>query len=368
MPKNLNEYLSAKGQETHHFDPHRIKKIFPLFAKDFLQTFTPKVIHIVGTNGKGSTGRLIARNLKNYLHFTSPHLFAFNERFYCDGSIVSFRRLEEVHLEISTRAYMQEVSYFEYATFLALFLARDLDYLVLEAGLGGEFDSTNVIEDKISVFTQIGLDHQEVLGESVVQIAQTKLKSMGSVAFLGSQNHLEVYEIAHKIAQEKESNLTTLQKPHLNFLEQNFSLACEVLRFLGVEPKVFVSDLCGRMQRIAPNVIVDVGHNVDGALALKRALGNEKVVLVFNAYWQKDIEAVLEVLRPIVEKVQIIRISNNERIIQEQVLCGILENLKISYDVFDNTLLSCKQYLVFGSFSVVAEFLKRRDAGVLDEK
>ncbi len=98
---------------------------------------------------------------------------------------------------------MREASYFEYATFLALVLGMEYEYLVLEAGVGGEFDSTSVVLANVSVFTLIGLDHQEMLGENIEQIAKTKLKAMSGYTILARQNYRQVERIALEIALQK---------------------------------------------------------------------------------------------------------------------------------------------------------------------
>lgn len=366
--RDLIEFLNQKGAEYAPFDPSRAVRIFALFKLDFLPTFSPKVIHIVGTNGKGSTGRMIARGLKNVLHFTSPHLLSLNERFYLDGELVSMQTLEEAHQILIQKPYMQEASYFEYLTFLCLFLARDLDFLVLEAGLGGEFDSTNVIEDKISVFTQIGLDHCEILGESIEEIATTKLNSMGKVAFLGIQNHKEVLPIAKKIAQDRGAELricSSLLPPPFDmplFLLQNLTLASQVLDYLGVSYElehIARLDLCGRAQKYAKNITLDVGHNPDGAKAICKEYENKKITLVYNAYKQKDISQVLEILSPIIKEVQIIEV-NDSRIVERERLEGILKSLDLPYREFVGAKRD-EEYLVFGSFSVVRAFLEREN-------
>lgn len=356
---NLKQYLDKKGQEYAPFDPLRALRIFKLFAYDFLQTFKPKVIHIVGTNGKGSTGRYIALRLaKNFkiMHFTSPHLFQVNERFYFNEGIAPLEMLEKAHTLLSSKAYMHEASFFEYLTFLGFYLARDLDFLILEAGLGGEFDSTNVLQDKISVFTQIGLDHTERLGESVEEIAKTKLKSMGKIAFLGIQKYSQVYEIAKKIAQEKKSTLYPLtscpKRPLPDFLNQNFTLAQEVLSFLGyVWEEIPSLDLEGRMQRVGDNIWFDVGHNIDGAMALAQEFKGEKIILVYNSYAQKDIDSILRCFGPIIKKVEIIDVCH-PRVIPREKLVQILRELRMEFCDFDG-FKQGEKYLVFGSFSVV---------------
>lgn len=358
-------YLRDKGQEYAPFDPNRVKRIFALFQKDFLQDFSPKVIHIVGTNGKGSTGRYIALSLAKQaqiLHFTSPHLFDFQERFYRNDGNVSWQELQRVHHLFLQKSYLHEASYFEYATFLALFLAKDLDYLILEAGLGGEFDSTNVIEDKISVFTQIGYDHKEILGETLDKIAQTKLNAMGKTAFLGIQTYPQVVAIAQEIAQKRCSQLHCLTSFCVNplfpmFLNHNFALAQKVLEFLNVEPcQMDTLNLPGRMQRIKENIWLDVGHNEDGARAIAYEFRGKKIKLVYNAYSQKDIFKILKILKEMILHVEIIDLDEDRRIDQDY-LKSVLKELEIPFQTFER-FSNEGEYLVFGSFGVVKKALE----------
>lgn len=363
---NLAEFLENKGAEYTPFDPTRAPKIFQAFKNDFLPYFKPKVIHILGTNGKGSTGRMIARGLKNVLHFTSPHLFSINERFYLDGENISSYQLQEAHTKLYKKEYMHQASYFEYLTFLCLFLAKDCEYLVLEAGLGGEFDSTNVIQDKISVFTQIGLDHCEILGESLEQIATTKLNAMGKIAFLGIQKYQEVKSIAIKIAQSKNTHLMVLDKPITSpfampqFLLENLTLASKVLDFLHISydlTHIASIDLQGRMQKYSSLITLDVGHNPDGARAILKEFEGKKITLIYNAYKQKDISQILSILSPIIKEVQIIAIDE-PRAIQRKELERILSKLGLKYSEFKD-IKAEEEILVFGSFSVVRTFLEK---------
>lgn len=173
----------------------------------------PFVIHIVGTNGKGSTGRFLAHYLykKEYkvLHYSSPHISKFNERIWINGSDVSDNNLEEAHKKIQNilpLELLQKLTYFEYTTLIALFLSSNFDYIVLEAGLGGEFDATNVVENNLSLITTIDLDHQSFLGNSVEEIARTKMRACNNHMIVGYQIHnkvkLEAFKVKEQLEQE----------------------------------------------------------------------------------------------------------------------------------------------------------------------
>lgn len=370
----LEQYLLSKGQEYRNFNPNRAINIYAKLKENLAKI--PQTIQIIGTNGKGTSGRFLSLALlqKGYkvLHFTSPHIFRFNERFYKNGNIISDEELLKAHRYLMQFDFIKEASYFEYATFLALYLSMDVDYLILEAGVGGEYDSTSAIERNLVLFTLIDFDHQEMLGESIESIAKTKLNAMKNTAILGIQKHNIVQDIAKNIAFTKDINLhildsvlndamTYVSKNNMPyFLAENLSLALKALDILDIEfdisllPKL---DLMGRFQSIRDNIIIDVGHNKSAAFAIKENLKDKKVMLVYNSYLQKNIKEILEILKDNILRLEIIEIKDNPRIINKIDLIKILDELKIPYSDF-KCIDESKDYLVFGSFSVIERFMR----------
>ncbi|GAA8906933.1 folylpolyglutamate synthase/dihydrofolate synthase family protein [Helicobacter pylori] len=377
----LSAFLETKPKEYHKFDPGRFIQIYKDFKNAFFE-IQAKVIHVVGTNGKGSTGRfltlLLADQNFKVLHFTSPHVFEFRERFFLNGFIVEESVLENAHQQLQSHAFSNACSYFEYATLLAVMLAKDCDYLVLEAGLGGEFDSTNALEKTLSVFTPIDYDHKEFLGDSLESIAQTKLKAMGSLSIIAPQQEL-VLNAAQKIAKEKHAKLILVQneiskgvrdyieRHHLaRFLAMNLEVALKAFETLMPCKKQEVLknlkplNLIGRCELLSPNILIDVGHNPHSAKALKEEIKrvfNAPIILIYNCYQDKDACGVLEILKPVVKKVLILEL-HNERIIQLEKLKGILETLGLEHALFED-LKENENYLVYGSFLVANAFYKR---------
>ncbi len=377
----LKAFLETKPKEYHKFDPSRFIQIYKDFKNAFFE-IQAKVIHVVGTNGKGSTGRfltlLLADQNFKVLHFTSPHVFEFRERFFLNGSIVEESVLENAHQQLQPHAFSNACSYFEYATLLAVMLAKDCDYLVLEAGLGGEFDSTNALEKTLSVFTPIDYDHKEFLGDSLESIATTKLKAMGSLSIIAPQQEL-VLNAAQKIAKEKHAKLIVVQNEisqevkayieryHLaHFLAMNLEVALKAFETLmpcnkqEVLKNLKPLNLIGRCELLSPNILIDVGHNPHSAKALKeeiKRIFNAPIVLIYNCYQDKDAFLVLEILKPVVKKVLILEL-HNERIIQLEKLKGILETLGLEHALFED-LEENENYLVYGSFLVANAFYKR---------
>ncbi|MFA5215331.1 folylpolyglutamate synthase/dihydrofolate synthase family protein [Sulfuricurvum sp.] len=377
----LETFLAQKPLFYDVIDYERFPKAYQSLC-DLLTL--PKIIHVVGTNGKGSTGRFLATALhragKKTGHYTSPHILSFNERIWMEGDTIKDTELEVVHeklLALLTPETAESLSYFEYTTLLAIMAYEGCEYVVLEAGLGGEHDATNVFDKVLSVFTPIDFDHSAFLGNTIESIASTKLRSMQHKALLGKQKHAEVEAIAEEIAKEKGAALYRVEgyctpqiikaalhlaiKNNLSdYLCDNLILAMSAYTSLGytVDESLFdQAALFGRLSRIAPNVTLDVGHNALAAQAIAQSYAGKKVTLIYNTYGDKDYREILTLLSPIIEKVELIDVDEN-RIVQRPLLEAVLEDLGMVHGAFES-VREDKEYLVFGSFSVAEAFLKR---------
>ena len=200
--QHFNRFLEDKPLYYKEIDHERVHIAYGILKPHIKQ---PRTVHIVGTNGKGSTGRMVAHLAhKSGLtvgHFSSPHILKFNERIWLNGIDSSDEVLEEAHQKLFTilgQEMSEKLSYFEYTTLLAFVVFENCDLMVLEAGLGGEFDATNVCDKALSVITPIGIDHQAFLGESIEEIAGTKIRSIQKALLLAPQTYNEVLEIANR--------------------------------------------------------------------------------------------------------------------------------------------------------------------------
>jgi dihydrofolate synthase/folylpolyglutamate synthase len=403
------DFLDEKPLYYKTFDPERIRRAYDRIRERIAH---PPVIHIVGTNGKGSTGRMIAHLARasgtedgrwrmedeggacshstfntqhsklSVGHYSSPHILRFNERIWIDGEEISDGALEEGHRRLYALLGAEcagELSYFEYTTLLALLLFESCDLVVLEAGLGGEYDATGVAENRIlTVVTPIGMDHREFLGESVEAIAATKLRSVpeGGRALLAPQPHPEVYRVAEEILAERKarlyrmddislnaqpSTLDTLfeEKPWPPFLRENARTALRALDLAGIsaDPEALRSlELFGRYYPLRENIRLDVGHNPLAARALAEVL-EPGTVLIYNALADKEYAEVLSILAPKLKRVELIPIET-ERAAPMEALQRVLEELELPWSCFDGQLFSHERYLVFGSFYTVEAFLR----------
>lgn len=294
----------------------------------------PSVL-IAGTNGKGSTCAMVHAVLGAAGHrvglYTSPHLVEFTERIRVDDAEIGredvVRSVERIRAAVDVAG--SGLTFFEVTTVLALwwFAECRVDVAVLEVGLGGRLDATNVVEPLVSAVTSIGFDHEEYLGGTLDAIAREKAGVMrrGRVTVLGAELPAEAHaalleEGARRGAILVEGRLheaaeaVALDGPHM---QRNAAVACGVLEALGdVEPRLPVPPEAiarglarvrwpGRLAVVheAPRVVLDGAHNVDGARALCAALpavvGPRPVRLLFSALRDKRWREMASILAPV---------------------------------------------------------------------
>ena len=277
--------------------------------------------------------------------------------------------------------FKDSLSYFEYLTLAAAVLFRDCDYCVIEAGMGGEFDATSSFGRMLSLFTPIGTDHLGMLGQNLEQIAHTKLITMDKEAILSDEMSEVPLRIAQQIAEQKGTHLRfaaeLLSKSeraqivefcaHNNlpkFQISNLALALAAMKFLNLKFEISQLpplNLRGRMEVLAPNLRVDVGHNELAAQQVAREIteiyGGRKIALIYNAFADKDVAAVLRTLAPVVERVEIFNYEVADREMAAEVITRELDALKIPHSPFRGELRAEEEYLVFGSFHLVENFI-----------
>ncbi|MET0716061.1 MAG: folylpolyglutamate synthase/dihydrofolate synthase family protein [Mycetocola sp.] len=328
------------------------------------------IIQLAGTNGKTSTSRMIEGILRSYgLRtglFTSPHLVHFNERIVVDGEPISNETLVRNWEDIQPYVNMVDLelegagepalTFFEVLTVLgfAVFADAPVDVAVVEVGMGGEWDSTNVADAQIAVFTPIDLDHTSRLGKTISEIARTKagiIKPAATVVTAAQHpdamaqlvNAAELSEapiIAQGVDFELISDVVAVGGQVLNvrgragvysdlYLPlygdhqgQNAAVAIAAVEtFLGNGLQRLSTDPLtegltevespGRLQLVGiePTVLVDAAHNPHGARSLAAALGKyfdfREIVFVLGVLSEKDAEGILEVLAPIAQRVHI---------------------------------------------------------------
>jgi len=371
-----NNFLEFINNKTLYYDKIDYEIIRKSWEKISNYINLPYIIHIVGTNGKGSTGRYIASFLnqknKNVVHYSSPHVIEFNERIWINGENSSSQELQNAHEKLQKLLddkLLEKLTYFEYTTLMCFIISSKMDYLVLEAGLGGEFDATNVATNDLTVIPTIGLDHIEFLGDTIKKIAKTKLKSCDNSYILGLNIHKDVLEVKNDILKDKkelEINKNIILPDGANniasYLKNNLILAINVINNLDIDiTNLQIPELFARCQKIKNNITIDVGHNLLAASVILKEFKNKKITLIYNSYKDKDYKSVLEKLKPIIKEILIIKCNDN-RMCKEKDLYYILDKLNLKYSTFKyNNITSKNEYLVFGSFKVIEEFLIQKE-------
>ncbi len=374
---NLINFLEHKPLYYSKIDYTRMPRAYASIKEHMT---IPKVIHVIGTNGKGTTGRFLANALFSLGlevgHYTSPHIQDFNERIWLNGKNADNKILEESHQKLQRlldEQFKESLSYFEYTTLLAMLVFEGCDYVVLEAGLGGEHDATNVFDKVLSVITPIGMDHEDFLGRTLKEIAGTKLRSVTNRAVVGEQRYAEVMEVAEELTTNERTFIPYRQNLDdtiiamaeeisqefklPQYLKDNLLLSMSALKELGFEIKknLFESQrLEGRMQQIKSNIWLDVGHNALAAEAISGCFLEKSVILLYNSYKDKDYLSILALLRPIVKRVEIIPVDDERIVSEEKLIAAIVEN-GLEYKPFEG-IEDDHDYLVFGSFSVAEAF------------
>lgn len=385
MIHTLPSFLDTKPLYYKEIDHERVHVAYALIKPHIEK---PRTVHIVGTNGKGSTGRMMAhlayKSGLNVGHYTSPHILKFNERIWINGVDSSDEVVEEAHQRLYAllgQNMSESLTYFEYTTLLAFVVFEKCDLMVLEAGLGGEFDATNVCDKELSVITPIGLDHQAFLGDSIEEIAATKIRSIQKNVLLAPQVYDEVVEVARKITDNVGAKLRVCpwvntgvdpyglreiakQKSWGAYLIDNAAVALQALELLDI--KYDINDLksvelFGRFYPLTENIRIDVGHNPLAARAIVKAL-DKKVILIYNSLDDKDYEQVLRILQPKVKSVEILPIHSGRATTLEEIEKA-LDRVGLEYRYFENKIDDNENYLIFGSFYVVEAFLKQRNYG-----
>jgi dihydrofolate synthase / folylpolyglutamate synthase len=308
----LAEWLDWRGEKD--FSLERISKVLTVLGEPHLRQ---SCLHVAGTNGKGSVATMLsallgARGAKVCLT-TSPHLQSVHERVVVDGSSLSDATLRGYALPVKEAELQCKVrlSLHEAMTIIAFLVGMECDYTVLEVGLGGRLDSTNVIKKPlVSIITSIGLDHSDVLGDTLPQIAYEKAgiikkgvpvvvgyvtEEVSTTLSAAAKSHGSPYYEYGKSFFAHESSFVASDSSTYPFMIplalhgahqiQNAAVAVQALHILGLLPQTYLEVLStgvkwpGRLERVLLDgnipLIMDGAHNIEGISALKASIRNE---------------------------------------------------------------------------------------------
>ncbi|MEJ6754139.1 MAG: folylpolyglutamate synthase/dihydrofolate synthase family protein [Flavobacteriales bacterium] len=349
-----------------------------------------KTIHVAGTNGKGSVCNILYNLYKKAGYkvglFTSPHLIDFRERIIVGEDEISKEYVVNFYKENLERFKKISPSFFEWSTALAFCYFKDsnTEINIIETGLGGRLDSTNIIQPELSIITSIGLDHVAILGDTLEKIAKEKagIIKENTPTLLGADILEE--SVFREICNWKNSKLHKavnkndgIQTSLPNFQIKNWNTAKKATEILKNkfkiseiedDPKKFLT-IKGRWQLVGrrPLTILDIGHNEQCIVELRNQLKKEtfeKLILIIGFSKDKDISTLLNLLPK--AEIYYFTKSSNERSIDPEILKTKFnkENTRVCHnykEAFNGAQKVAKQedlVLITGSAFLIGDILK----------
>lgn len=287
-----------------------------------------KSVHVAGTNGKGSSSHMLASVFQEAGYktglYTSPHLKDFRERIKINGEMISEKYVADFVANHKTYFEKNQLSFFEMTVGLAFdyFRSEKVDIAIIEVGMGGRLDSTNIITPEVSLITNIGLDHTQFLGNTLEKVAMEKagIIKRGIPVVIG-ETLLETKQIFEKIASEKSAPITFAETSDASnyisdlkgvYQSKNIKTVLETLKVLqkqgwkiseenirrGLGNTIKNTGLMGRWQVLKqkPKVICDTGHNREGLQLVMEQLAREdfqNLHIVLGVVSDKNLETIL---------------------------------------------------------------------------
>ncbi len=379
--KELEEYLNSKIGLTNN---KNLEALHRFFTKDQLENLMDKTIAIVGTNGKTSTANfiynLLGKEEKQVLMFTSPHLVSFQERIQSHSNINFDYISRIVHdFEIENNITL---GYFETLFLIACkaFLDNEMDYFICEAGIGGVLDTTSIIQSKNVVLTNIGRDHQELLGYTDLEVLDQKIFVSNSIdnLFVGnlSDELIKVIENNYKhfnskyflndFVDGKSKDFTSNQINYLlASLIVNFLISSSIRKIPLDFNKEFVE---GRFEVINRNPlkILDGAHNIDGFIKTiedyEKVFSLEDTHLYLGFKNGKNIENIISYLKA-KKQYKLNFIEDNTFFNQQNPdkFIDFLKSENIDYKIVELSTFSSNKNpsILLGSLYLIGEYKKR---------
>tara|TARA_B100000900_G_scaffold136786_1_gene115788 strand:- start:4525 stop:5766 length:1242 start_codon:yes stop_codon:yes gene_type:complete len=390
------EYIDSNRPNEGDFGLERLQDIYPKILK---KPIAKKIILVGGTNGKGTT----VEYLNNFFltagykvgTYTSPHLIKFNERIRLNNQHLDDKKIINAFKLIDDLKKGIRLTYFDYATLAAfnIFSNEDLDFVILEIGIGGKYDPVNLTNADLSIITNIELDHEKWLGSSIEEIGSQKAAILkeGKIAILGSQN---MPKSVVEVAESNCSNVYQMNKDFkvekntlnwsYNFSQENlevsslsygslnsdaagcamtaFKILCEEeIDFRTIIKKTYLKGRCD----VVDNFILDVSHNpasVKNLISfLKKNYKDIQFSAIFAAMADKDISSIIKDISEVISDWNICSIKDNR--FDTDSMVQLTENLthkKVNksdsvYSAVYKGYMEGTPQIVFGSFITVSQ-------------
>ena len=385
------------GVSAYKPDLNNVLELCTYFKVDFSSL---KFIHIAGTNGKGSTSNYLASILQEASYktglFTSPHILDFRERIRVNGEMISEEKVISFCEKIKNSNFDIKPSFFEITWVLCLihFIDSKCDICVIETGLGGRLDSTNIIIPILSIITNISLDHTAILGNTLEEITFEKAgiikydipiligecDSISRPIFTeqakikNSQIHFsEDFEIGNSFFNKNSylfKNERTIKNAIQLLIQHGFKIEVSLIN-KGLKNVSRNTGFTGRYQEIArnPKIIVDAAHNVAGISELMKTIYLEKFENLHIIYGASNDKDVLEILNlfPANCNLYLCPFTNQRSLTFEQLnllkveikqKCQIFPAIQESFNYVQNTVNENDIILITGSFFLLSDFFE----------
>ena len=372
-----------------------------------------RFIHVAGTNGKGSTCAMLesvyrAAELRVGL-FTSPHLVLFRERVQIGREMISesdvVRLVEKLQKLLVQFPKEQHPTFFEVITVMALifFAERECELVIWETGLGGRLDATNIVTPLASVITNIALDHQQWLGETIEKIAFEKAGIIKpKVPVVTGAEDAEALAVIKRVAAEKNATLTIVTAFDNSMLDdyqkRNGALVQTVIKVLQKKIPISTEQIAmglqhfewpGRLQLIEKpdgrKFLLDGAHNIAGAKVLREAIekrfGAVEKTLILGIFEDKDWREICRILAPLAERILVVpvasqRTANPEALAEvcrkanpsaQIVVCGSLKEALEQSTVTGFTIITGSLYLAGEALELLGYYATATNERELNE-
>ena len=368
-----------------------------------------KIIHITGTNGKGSTSTIVENVLLEAGYsvgkYTSPHILKFNERIRANGKDITDEDIALSYAKVKEAVENLGITptFFEVTTAMMFlyFAEKKVQYAVLEVGMGGRYDATNVADGDVCIITNVSLDHTEYLGKNIYDIALEKAGIIKdkSIVIVGDDNE----EFLKAIYTKKQNIINTADKyknieyklDFKNFITEikmgentyslslfgdyqvkNFLCAYEALKRLGISDEVIIDAVkevkwqCRfEIYKNEPLTVLEGAHNIDGMSNLRKIIKQgykkDEVVLIVSILKDKKIDEMLEICEDMSDKIILTSLNENPRGLEgasiyehsdKSSIYEVCEDMKKSYEIAKS--FGRKVIVVCGSFYTCEKFKK----------
>ncbi|NFM53970.1 bifunctional folylpolyglutamate synthase/dihydrofolate synthase [Clostridium botulinum] len=423
--KEAREYIQSKAKFGSNLGLERTEKLLELLGNPHKRL---RCIHIAGTNGKGSTTAMISAVLKESGYkvgmYTSPYIEEFEERIQINGHNITKEDLGYIITKVANIVEkVENMGYgnpteFEIITVAMFyyFCLKEVDFAVIEVGLGGRLDSTNVLEPILSIITSISYDHMNILGETLEEITYEKAGIIKKAPVITYPQKKEVEKNIEKVCKEKNCELIKVEDNLINIeieiIEKNMGqqsfklktkedtyniclsllgehqikncitviLALEKLMKLGIKiEKIHIISALKKVKWPArleivnknPLTVIDAAHNIDGIESLKNNVSKyfkyNKLILILGILKDKQVEDMIKTLVPLADRVLTVAPHNDRGesskelmhiVLKHNESCEHLEDYKECYDKAKFYCEDGDMILICGSLYMVGDMRK----------